>query len=418
MRRTHSKSILETFVIDDIEYSITDSKNAIVSKVLSSSKEVEIPSTVLHNEKEYDIVELGKKCIDESKIASLSFKSDSKIHTFNKDCLSSKTLFKLTIPNNLTTLKVDWCNNSRCLSQIQISDPNDSFCIDEKGALFDKDKTTLFFCPRNIKEYVIPKTVKRIREYAFEQCRVIKSLSFEEGSQIENIDNWAMASTSFPVLIFPNTIKTIGNNCFFWTKKLMQVSFSEGPNKIESIKNSVFKQSSLKSIEIPPSVKTLGIGVFQKCANLEKVTLLANNCQITIGRDCFSDTPETFRLVIFDSVTLVGDGVPGPELITIIADDKGVGSIETNSEIGESSHNSEKIKNKEKSKAEKSKKKDKSRKSEKSKKKSKSEKKSKKVKPYENKSENETKPENEIKSGKQILGGFNSHISDSELPSI
>jgi len=59
----------------------------------------------------------------------------------------------------------------------------------------------------------IPKDWKRINEAAFYMCKPLKSVSFEEGSQMTFFDRHAFASSGLETIALPPSLEWIGERC-------------------------------------------------------------------------------------------------------------------------------------------------------------------------------------------------------------
>ena len=64
------------------------------------------------------------------------------------------------------------------------------------------------FSHTSIKSIEIPQSVKHIEEGAFASCKQLKIFTFQENSQIENIEKFACASTPIDTITFPPSLKT------------------------------------------------------------------------------------------------------------------------------------------------------------------------------------------------------------------
>ena len=108
-------------------------------------------------------------------------------------------------------------------------------------------------------------------------------------------------------LILPNTLITIGEECFYQSKLKTVVI----PANVTTIGNSAFDQcASLTSIEIPASVETIGEAAFKGCSSLATVTFEKGSQLKTIGGDfyygAFSGCPIT-SIEIPASVETIGE---------------------------------------------------------------------------------------------------------------
>ena len=76
-------------------------------------------------------------------------------------------LKSITIPSSVTSIENNIFQDCTGLTNITVDSSNPSFCS-ESGVLFNKDKTTLIYCPRRkTGSYAIPDGVTAIGDYAF-----------------------------------------------------------------------------------------------------------------------------------------------------------------------------------------------------------------------------------------------------------
>lgn len=66
-------------------------------------------------------------------------------------------------------------------------------------------------CPK-LRKVVFPKTVKLIGEYAFASCKKLREVIFTEG--IETIEDWAFISCNIETVELPKSLKMVGENAF------------------------------------------------------------------------------------------------------------------------------------------------------------------------------------------------------------
>ncbi len=111
---------------------------------------------------------------------------------------------------------------------------------------------------------VIPKTVKRIGASAFSAYDFsgeggISSIEFEEGSQLEEIDDWAFLYTNIRKIEFPSTLKRIGDQAFCRTA-LEEVVIPDGVVQVDVA--AFIWMKNLKKITFPSSVRYMGLGLY------------------------------------------------------------------------------------------------------------------------------------------------------------
>ncbi len=139
----------------------------------------------------------------------------------------------------------------------------------------------------------------------------LKGLSFEPDAKRE--------------IILPNTIRKIGNGAFSGLKKVEKINIPDSVkeigilafaeclslksinlNKVEKLGFGVFEGSSaLEQITIPGTIKTIPERAFHKCTGLK--SLVINSGVTTIEKEAALNAPALEKIVIPDSVTSIGE---------------------------------------------------------------------------------------------------------------
>ena len=103
---------------------------------------------------------------------------------------------------------------------------------------------------------------------------ICSSASTFTPESVTSFDEWAFRESPIKNLIIPNTIKKLPSGTFFCCNNLESIKL---PDDITAIPNYSFKFcNKLKSIEIPKYVKSIGISAFESCTNLKKVNFNDN----------------------------------------------------------------------------------------------------------------------------------------------
>ena len=175
------------------------------------------------------------------------------------------------------------------LNELTLNSGNKSFVIIDK-VLYNKDVTTLIWCPSTKATVDIPDSVTAILDSAFIRCAKITKLTLPE--DLKTIGYSAFYDCALIELYIPDNITDIADCAFASCKSLRSVKLGNGiskitaalfqgcssletliiPNGVTSIEDSALEEcSSLKSVTIPGSVTSMGTDVFKNCAALDDI---------------------------------------------------------------------------------------------------------------------------------------------------
>ena len=192
-----------------------------------------------------------------------------------------------------------------------------------------------------LEEAVIPKSVTAIGEFAFQNCNKLDNIILHE--ELESIANGAFRNikqkeftlpstlktcdSGFPgaekiifaegtvtipdnclksasyvkEIVLPDTVKTIGQNAFYYTTSLRNIKLNDG---LELISNEAFSGSGIRRIEVPESVTGIGSKAFSSCKNLKTVNIKGKITMILAS--AFAECPVLEKVVVPDSVNNFG----------------------------------------------------------------------------------------------------------------
>ena len=153
----------------------------------------------------------------------------------------------------------------------------------------------------------IPENVKRIPAYlcymGYGYSFNLTSIVFEGNSKCEYIGSNAFAYTKITTLDLPNTIRDLGIGAFNSCAQLSSVNI---PTGLTTVPQAMFSNcSSLASIVIPDGIIEIGQAAFSNCSSLTLVVIPEG--VITIGRSAFSDCSKLKEIVIPSTVTTIAD---------------------------------------------------------------------------------------------------------------
>lgn len=292
----------------------------------------------------------------------------------DKAFYSCTDLTDLTIPKSVKNVGKLLFTNCAQLENISVSKDNKYFSAKD-AILYNKNKTEVLTASGGISGNItLPKTVKSIRNSAFQQCSCFTGIKLPEG--LEKIGDEAFyACTSLKKINIPDSVKEVGNSILHateyydtqsnWDNYVLYVDKhlvdSDDMNQLNgeytvkdgtlTIANGSFCYSQkLKKLNMPDSVIYLGAEAFWECTKLKSIKLSKNltklndatfwNCVslekvklyngITeIGASAFRDCIELKETNIPKSVKKIGNGAyANCRLISEITIPEGVKTIE------------------------------------------------------------------------------------------
>ncbi|KAK8893013.1 hypothetical protein M9Y10_030270 [Tritrichomonas musculus] len=194
------------------------------------------------------------------------------------------SLETINLPKTFKTLSFKAFINTPSLLYI-MNKPNPNFRVLKNYSVYGKDGS-IIFVPRNLTKFRV-----------LEDCHIVHSgtfcgpnlerVSFSDNSLI-SIEECAFAhSTALKRVHLPNSLRSIGDECFIDCQSLERLDF-EPVTKIKEIPKFCFAFSGLKNIRLPLSVEIIQDSSFCNCHNLKSVNLIDTNAKY-IGNNAFSD---------------------------------------------------------------------------------------------------------------------------------
>lgn len=118
----------------------------------------------------------------------------------------------------------------------------------------------VFYSNPNIVEINMPNQITRVGLFAFQYCRNLKKITLSD------------------------KLETLGDSCFWGCSNLETIHLPASLKKIEPY---AFWNTSIKEIDIPESVKEIGLGAFNQCQKLETVYIRSNELVETWFTDVY-----------------------------------------------------------------------------------------------------------------------------------
>lgn len=197
---------------------------------------------------------------------------------------NSTNLKSVSIPNSVTMIWDDAFNQCNALTEINI--PNSVEIIGNRA---------FHYC-QSLESLEIPEGVWQIGDEAF--MGNFKLTNLKLPNSLQTIGKSALSGCGFKTITIPTGIKTLPMGLFGICMELESLVI---PNNITTIESDVFVGClGLTSIEIPNSVESLGGYAFSGCDNLETVILSEKLTVIEDGT--FTNCPN-IKNIYFNSTT-------------------------------------------------------------------------------------------------------------------
>ena len=168
-------------------------------------------------------------------------------------------LTKVTLPNTVTEISDKAFYSCKSLSSINLS------------TNLEKIGTDAFMYCESLKEITIPASITEIDYYPFERTG-LQTIKFAQGTT--KIPKYICERAEYlENVVLPNTVKEIGMGAFRDTK----IKTIDIPDSVEFIDTSAFAGcTDLTSVELPSSLTKLGGTVFSGCNSLKYVKIPAS----------------------------------------------------------------------------------------------------------------------------------------------
>ncbi len=129
----------------------------------------------------------------------------------------------------------------------------------------------------NLKEVVLPSTLKIIRAHAFDACAKLTKIDASR-TQLTTIEEEAfIACPNLKTVKLPDSVSQIGRATFSGTP----ITTIKIPKNLKVINSSVFASCRrLKAVDVPASVTKIGKGAFSGCKKLASIKIRNKNCRI------------------------------------------------------------------------------------------------------------------------------------------
>lgn len=267
------------FIINGIAYNIISDEKMTVEITEpddSYTGNIIIPENVRYNGKDYKVTRIGDWAF------------------FFCDELNS-----ITIPESISEIGKEVMTGCENLYSINVHENNPYFCSVD-NVLFDKGQKVLYVCAA-MKEgaYIIPQTVTKIGNTAFDSCERLTSISIPESVTYIGDEAFAYCSSLSSIYI-PQNVEYIGNLAFNFCEELESIKVNENNLHYTSIEGILYDKNKTTLIfcpgaeregvfNIPLSVKEISPRAFTECPRIKEINIHkdVNKISLDAFHTCF-----------------------------------------------------------------------------------------------------------------------------------
>lgn len=169
--------------------------------------------------------------------------------------------------------------------------------FEEGSQLQTVGKNAFYFCPAQ--EYVLPDTVTSIGEEAFMYSGI---LSFAVPSKVKKIEKNLFYHSSLESITFNQTETDIGDYAFAYSN----IKEASVPQSVTSIGKDTFENTPISKVTLPNNLKIVSEAMFSNCPNIKNIDFLPSTVTY-IADSAFSSTGVTALDFTKTNITFIDD---------------------------------------------------------------------------------------------------------------
>lgn len=141
--------------------------------------------------------------------------------------LSAKNVFKFYIISDEEKTCYVAKSGTNYIGKVEIPSTAE---FDNRDGLYTVTEIGEFKSCADVTEFVLPKTIKKIRNYAFDSCTKMSKIELSEG--LESIGGYAFNETSLEEIYIPNSVTKIGAWAFYQCRNLKKAYIGNGVSNL------------------------------------------------------------------------------------------------------------------------------------------------------------------------------------------
>lgn len=231
--------------------------------------------------------------------------------------VANKTLRKVYVPDSVLRIANQAFCDCTALKEVRLSENLNALGI------------SVFMGCTSLQSIVLPNTVRIVGAKTFSGCASLADAHLSENLEAISVEMFKDC-TSLRSIKIPDSVEVLRVNAFDGCSSLEKVQFSqkqklksigwdvfarckllksiEFPNGLEDIDQSVFYDSGLEQVYLPPSVDYISPSAFSSCHKLKKVEVDPNNSRYYSRDNCIYDTRNNQLLLGRNDGTVPNDG--------------------------------------------------------------------------------------------------------------
>ena len=155
---------------------------------------------------------------------------------------------------------------------------------------------------QKITKITLPKSTVSIGRYAFEECKSLLDVVFNEG--LESVSDYAFKDSGLSVLNLPDSVSGIGKYSFYGSK----ITYLKIPANVSKLsKYAFYGCKELKTIEFCERIYEISENSFANCTSLTEIVIPKNITNIE--KYAFQSCTSLTKIVIPSETEKLGEGV-------------------------------------------------------------------------------------------------------------
>ena len=193
-----------------------------------------------------------------TKLTSVTFAADGALEIINSGVFQYTGVNSVVIPANVTRIG----NSAFAYSSLKsVTFAEGSVCSSIGYAAFRDSLIESIAIPASVENIGedIPAAGSPLHGYAFDGCRNLKSLTFDTGSKLKNIYNYAFRNTALTEFSFPSSENeiTVAKQLFFGCNSLKEIYVSE--SVLSNLDQALMAAPVLEKVEIAATNESYGV---------------------------------------------------------------------------------------------------------------------------------------------------------------